>query len=336
MNFKEKIFKAPATLALACRFDWSTLCTRWCMQHMLKKLCVALFSASAALSATASFAQNSTANETIVVEGQRKTLTKMLRDVIAEAPTGQIGRFETKLCPKVIGLPADWSSRIEAMVRKNAQAAGLSMQPSDCRPNALVIFIDEPQRLVRELSKAESGFFGHIDANDKKRLIETVRPVYSWRVTDIKDRDGLDLGVVRSLPSGSGSVGGNGALPANARIVRNARATHIGENTRQDILLSFAVIDSAKAEGKTLRQLADAATLYLLLDIKLDSEAQAAKDSILSLFVPRPEGAVLPERMSSVDQAMLAGLYQIKDNALNARAQRSKIVTRIRKTEEAK
>lgn len=308
---------------------------------MLKILCAALFSVTAALHATASLAQNSTANETIVVEGQRKTLTKMLRDVIAEAPTGQIGRFETKLCPKVIGLPADWSSRIEAMVRKNAEIAGLTMQPADCRPNALVIFIDEPQRLVSELSKAENGFFGHIDMHDKKRLIETARPVYSWRVLDIKDRDGLDLGVVGSIPvatgpNGASASGGPGGMPVNARIVRNARAAHIGENTRQDILLSFAVFDTAKAEGKTLRQLADMATLHLLLDIKLDSEAQAAKDSILSLFVPRSNGAALPERMSSVDQAMLAGLYQIKDNALNARAQRSKIVTRIRKSEEAK
>jgi hypothetical protein len=275
--------------------------------------------------------------ETIVVEGQRTTLTTMLRNVIAEAHTGQIGRFETKLCPRVIGLPADWTAYTEQMVRRNAEVAGLSMQTVDCHPNALVIFIDEPQRLVSELSKFEGGFFGHLDLHDKNRLIGKARPVYSWRVIDIKDRDGLDLGVVKGIPvatsSNPGSTGGmpTSFMPVNARIVRNARASHVGENTRQDILLSFAVIDKASAEGKTLRQLADIATLHLLLDIKMDSEAQAAKDSILSLFVPRSEGSAVPDRMSVVDKAMLAGLYKIKDNALNARDQRSKIASQIRK-----
>ncbi|HMS20330.1 hypothetical protein [uncultured Sphingorhabdus sp.] len=102
-------------------------------------------------------------NSDIVVKGRTEELRYMLKDMLNEsASSKQIGRFEQRLCPKGVGFPADWSKMLEDMVRKNATTGGLKLQKEGCKPNAMIIFIDEPQRLVSEMGKALPEFFGHM------------------------------------------------------------------------------------------------------------------------------------------------------------------------------
>ncbi len=260
----------------------------------------------------------------IVVEGRAKELRYILKDVLAvSGEEQQIGRFERKLCPKVVGFPADYSAIIERLVRNNAAEAGLKLQKEDCKPNALVIFIDEPQRLVSELAKAEPEFFGHMGDADRAALSAVYQPIYSWRVTDVRSSRGVELQTLQAI---------NGEA-SNARIVRNAEATRMHENTRQDILLSFAVVDIAKTEGKSMRQLADLATMHLMMDIKADAEKASAPESILTLMADGHAPDALPPRMSVMDKAMLRGLYQFGDNAQKASVQRGRIAKEIAKQE---
>ena len=117
----------------------------------------------------------------------------------------------------------------------------------------------------------------------------------------------------------------------NAQVVRNSAATRLYTNTREDMAFGFAVIDSQKLEGKTLRQLADLATLHLLLDVKQDA-GTSNRSSILSLFEERPQGAAGPAELSQFDKAMVRALYSPPENNRTAAQQFAQIATAIRRS----
>jgi hypothetical protein len=95
------------------------------------------------------------------------------------------------------------------------------------------------------------------------------------------------------------------------------------------MLFGFAVIDAAKIQGKSMEQLADLATLHLLLEIKQD--ALNPPGSILSLFDERPQGAAAPAGFSTYDRAMIDGLYRPHENNRTPAQQFSQIATAVRK-----
>ena len=78
-----------------------------------------------------------------------------------------------------------------------------------------------------------------------------------------------------------------------------------------------------------MEQLADVATLHLLLDIKPD--AASSPGSILSLFDDRPEGVAAPQGLSAYDRAMIEALYRPHENNRTPSTQFSQIATAVRK-----
>jgi hypothetical protein len=301
-------------------------------------------SLAAAFAAIALTAPAFAAEPEIVVEGQRKQLSAQLKQLFNESSSGQLGRFEESVCPAVIGFPAEWTGILDGLLRKNISAAGLKVQDTGCRPNALLIFIDDPQAVVQGLYEAQPDFFGVMSPAKYHELSDAKRPVYSWHVIEQRSRDGVALNSVSGIGNGSGASSPVGS--SGAKIVRNAAATRLYNNVREDMLLSFAIIDKPQTQGKTLRQLADLATMHLLLDIQ--PGAKASGDSILSLFdngdantaTPNGDGVniALPERMSDLDKRTVAGLYAIPGNNYNAATQRDRIAARItkdRKNEDA-
>ena len=95
--------------------------------------------------------------------------------------------------------------------------------------------------------------------------------------------------------------------------------------------MAFAVIDRQSSAGKNLRQLADIATLHLLLDIK-QATAPIVRGSILSLFELRPAGISTPPNMSQFDRAMVQGLDGPNENNRTAAQQYSQIATAVRRS----
>jgi hypothetical protein len=269
----------------------------------------------------------------IVVEGTKAELRSTLREMLNTAQSStQIGRIEQEFCPWVIGLPADWAEILQKLVRKNAQLAGLRLQPDGCRPSALVIFINEPKKLVLELGKADPSLFGNRTEAERIAIAKDDQPIYSWRVTEIRSANGEAMSRARSIP---GRVA-NSKIGVDALIVRNAKAARTSENTRQDILLSFAVVDIERTVGKSLRQLADIATMHLLLDLTEKAQGLAEPDSILRLFSEETNLDSAPTQMSVTDKAMLSGTYRFIGNDQRADVQVGRIAQEVkRKKEEA-
>jgi hypothetical protein len=96
------------------------------------------------------------------------------------------------------------------------------------------------------------------------------------------------------------------------------------------MLVGFVVIDRQQTPGKSLRQLADLATMHLLLDINQDAGTRDP-GSILSLFEPRAEGVSAPPRLSKFDRGAMRGFYTQRENNRSARQQAENIAGEIEK-----
>ena len=262
-------------------------------------------------------------NDVIVVQGQKKEIAQALRQLIKPSGSEQFARFEDDVCPLIAGMPRDWTAVLTRMVRDNVVAVGGKVGRNDpgrkCSINAVVIFIDQPLELVKALAEAEPDFFA-MTPREMTNFTASQRPVTSWHVTDTRDRDGKELG----------SVGSIGGAPSDAKIVRNASASRLYSTIREDMLTGFVVIDRQATVGKSLRQLADLATMHLMLDVKQDAGARDGS-SILSLFEPRPEDVPPPRGMSRFDRGALAGFYTQRENNRTASQQRNNIADAIRK-----
>lgn len=276
----------------------------------------------------AALQQQPTDSQTVTVTGRTKRVTSILKTVLRPSGLDQLGRYEVPVCPGVNGAPKGTGYTLLRLIRENAAANGVRLEEPGCKPNALALFVTTPDALVTGLKKKAPGYFGLISAPDFKRLSTSGAPIRSWHVIETNGRNGEmleDFGGLNGEPSSG-----------YAKVVKDAAATRVYENTRQDILLGFAVIDSNATVGKTVQQLADVISMHLFLDLGQDAAKSAGSGSILSLFEPRDPAQALPAEMSSFDKGVLAGTYALERNNYNAQFQRHRIAREIAKEEAAK
>jgi hypothetical protein len=276
--------------------------------------------AAAQIGVRASTADQEQSSESIVVQGQRRQIAQALRKLIAPSDSEQLARFEDEICPMVIGMPRDWTASLTRMIRGNVAAVGGKVGKPGCKVNAAVIFIDQPLELIKAFADAEPGYF-NMTPRELAKFTAAQRPVASWHVTDTRGRDGEQLGQV-------GSIGMDG-IPTDAKVVRQASASRLYSNVREDMLVGFVVVDRQQTPGKSLRQLADLATMHLLLDVNQDAGARDP-GSILSLFEAPGEGPP-PMRLSRFDRGALRGFYTQRENNRSARQQAENIAKAIEK-----
>ncbi len=274
---------------------------------------------SAQIGVRASTADSSQSQESIVVQGQRKAIAQAVKKLIEQSKSEQFARFEDALCPIVIGMPRDWTASLTRMIRENVVAVGGKVGKPGCTFNAAIIFIDQPLELVKAFAEEEPGYF-NMTPRELQHFTAVQRPVTSWHVTDMRDRDGVELGQMGSL----------GMMPSDAKIVRNAPASRLYTPVREDMLVGFVVIDRMATPGKSLRQLADLATMHIMLDVNQDAGARDP-GSILSLFEERAEGVPVPARLSQFDRGAIRGFYTQRENNRSARQQAENIASAIQK-----
>ncbi|MCL6683763.1 hypothetical protein [Sphingomonas alba] len=295
------------------------------MNRVLSVTIAALLAAAGAVPAAAqvdvraSSASSKQTDESVVVTGQRKQIAQALKKLIEQSDSEQFARFEDELCPIVIGMPRDWTASLTRMIRENVIAVGGKAGKPGCTFNAAIIFIDQPLELVKAFAEEEPGYFS-MTPKELAKFTAVQRPVTSWHVTDMRGRDGQELGQMGML----------GGMPADARINRNAAASRLYTNVREDMLVGFVVIDRQQTVGKSLRQLADLATMHIMLDVRQDA-SELDPGSILSLFEARADNSPAPDRLSQFDRGALRGFYTQRENNRSARQQAENIARAIEK-----
>jgi hypothetical protein len=265
--------------------------------------------------------------ESIIVQGQRRQIAQALRKLIAPTDSEQLARFEDAVCPIVIGMPRDWTAKLTRMIRDNVTAVGGQVGKPGCTINAAAIFIDQPLELIKAFAEAEPGFF-NMTPRELKQFTAVQRPVASWHVTDMRGRDGEELGGVRSIVDPSS--GAHLPVDGSAKVTRGVTVGRLASPVREDMLVGFVVIDRQQTPGRSLRQLADLATMHLLLDVNQEA-GERDPGSILSLFEQRSDGAPAPMRLSQFDRGALRGFYTQRENNRSARQQAENIARAIEK-----
>ncbi len=239
----------------------------------------------------------------IVVQGAKKEIRRQLWQML-EPTEGYITSFDDTFCPIIIGFDAEYSAIIEKRIRDNVRAAGIEPMEAPCRPTAVMIFIDEPQELVNGLRKTRPGIFNSNYVAEIRAMAEQDRPYYSWKAIDQRTVDGVPLR--------------DGVAPA--------RATRLAANARYDIVGSYLIVDIDKTPGMSLDQIADFATLHLLVELDRDVAKIAEPLSILRLF-DIDDPSLLPHSMSAQDRAMLSGIYDSDLTELSGPQQRQRLAT---------
>ena len=257
----------------------------------------------------------------IVVTGQKLTreTARQYVNEVSRPVDGQLPTFRNPVCPEVIGLPAEQGNVIVARVRKVAQHVGVKLAKPGCSGNLRIVVVEDSQTFVSELRKQKPQFFGGMERSEIERLMKDQRPALAWNAVQTQNEDG---NVYSDNAPGKSSFGG---MPANrvsagdessgaadmprgglgSKTQRTSSASIIKQSTRQAILESYVVVETAAVNGKTPMQVADYATMRALAAAQ-PPEGVAQVDTILSLFNDGPEP---PASIRAPDVAYLKALY---------------------------
>jgi hypothetical protein len=207
-----------------------------------------------------------TENVTVTAAKSREALDKFAKAFTTPTKlTGKIARWETAVCPSVVGQKPAFTVFIAERVKAIAAATGAPVNTnSTCTPNIQIIFTTTPQQLLDQIRKDDPDYLGYATTSAQREALATItRPVQSWYTTETIDLDGvhrmdggrkLGNGITMSnfsafaMPSSSGVNRDPIDLPyaTYARVTGN----HINDGARTGLNHVIIVIDSTKLAGQ--------------------------------------------------------------------------------------
>lgn len=255
----------------------------------------------------------------LVVTGQRgrDRRSEMFVDAIVQpSQHDQIARFEDPLCPTSIGLAGQDAGIVERRIRAVAEAADVRTAKPGCRPNLVILVVDDRARAVAHWQKTRPDFFETLTKAEVAALTDGSGPVAAWQIVHLKGADRRPVG-----RTDDGVV--------DYYVQNQVVPTRIGTTIQFEFYGSFLLVEASALQGKTLMQLADYAAMRTLA--RTDDRRGAAQPmpTILSLF--GPDGAdAAPPSLTHWDLGFLTGLYRL-DPAFRANEQRKAIAHSLRR-----
>ncbi len=200
-----------------------------------------------------------------------------------------LARFEDRLCPGVIGLDPDFAAMFNQRLRANARQLGLRLLDDECRPNFVVVFVDDGEGLLRRLMDQSPEYFQYLDSGEQNDILEP-GPVHVWTNVEPRTLTGMPIAQVRNLTA-----------PPTMQV--SGAHSRIYTTTRNDIVTVMITFDRSAVSGMTLVQLADYATMRGLAQTRPPQDPTL--DTILTLF----DNDAPPPGLTDFDQAYLRSLY---------------------------
>jgi hypothetical protein len=250
-------------------------------------------------------------DQPIIVEGRptaEKHLDQFIATVLPAPVHGQLGRFETAVCPVAAGLSREQDELVAMRMRHVAQAAGIPVARPGCRANVILIVSNDKSALIGRLLRERSYMFpkswgvAHIHA-----LARDPAPAAAWSVTDVVTADGQPLNYSVEAPFNRTSRMLSRLAPA-ARPYSRA---------------SVVIVQASALEGLTTTQLADYAAMRALAPVSPPPWRGAALPTILTAL-ETPIGQPVPLTLTSWDLSLLRSFYSTRLNA-NAGYQRAQL-----------
>ncbi|HUQ13290.1 MAG TPA: hypothetical protein VM055_03345 [Novosphingobium sp.] len=240
------------------------------------------------------FAQDSGA---IVVEGDRQREAEIVRDLAHDLtrppPVDKpVPKFMEPVCLGAFGIEAGYGAALVDRIADNAREVGAPVGKPGCRPNVIVAFVEDGDRAIRALKKARPGVFGDLTDYQIKQAMNEDGPVRVW--TPVETRD---------------SFGRSMALSTDEEYTTNKliSGSHIAVPVQAAMTAAVVLISRRVVPGKTIRQLADYATMRALAATRPTGEgAGSGPRTILALF---DAGDAAADGLTGFDRAYLKALY---------------------------
>lgn len=246
-------------------------------------------------------AQDTTKQERdeIIVQAERdraKAARELAKDVTRSLKIRTpLERFRDPICPYVIGAEPQAAYAIESRIKANAEQAGLTVGGKDCRKNMLIAFVADARQELKTLLTQKRRSFGNLTRFERKRLERESGPTRAWHVVIPGDADGNSL-----LTAEDGTP-----------VSVSNHASRISTRYTRLIESSVVLIELSAANGMTLEQIADFATMRGLMPVvEIGGEAHST-NTILSLF----DGEFPVPGLTSFDRAYLKAYNS--DNTLD-------------------
>lgn len=310
------------------------------MRTALAALALTLFASPAAAQERTGTPTGTEADaDTIVVTGSAisdDAVAEFLKAVTVEAEGGQLAAFHAPVCPVSFGLPDTYNAVIEERIRSVAEQAGIGVADEDCSPNIAVFFANDGAELITRLRAKHPAMFAGRDASDNRGLVLDEGPVRAWQVLDVRGSDGRRVRRVSvlDLRQFTGNPGTGTVHTPRGKVLDGVRPSLLTRATRQDLALSYVVIDVAAIDGLSLGQVGDHAAMRALAQTDPEDAAATGQPTILTLFRDRRTGRAPADAITEWDGAFLKSLYETR-RTVSAGLQRSNMTRIVREELEA-
>jgi hypothetical protein len=207
-----------------------------------------------------------------------------------------LARWDTPVCPTVIGLPREEVEFILGRIAEIARAAGVPMAGESCNPNLFVVVTADPKGLLEgwnDHNNTRLGIFNGAtwrhDLNGAPQsvvepFINTPRAARVWYYTGASD-------TWNALRAAAGP---------------NLEPSVLSMNIVYGFFRVFVIADQTRLNGPTIGQFADYVSMVGLAQIKPDTHL-GDTPTILKLFDEVPQPA--PAGMTDWDRSFLKSLY---------------------------
>ena len=250
------------------------------------------------------------ASKEVIVTARKMRIDDYIRRVrqLSDSQLGQMTRFEEPICPQVVGLPESMSTTVEHLIGEEVVRAGATKALTTCTPNLIVIIAEDGNKFLIGLNKKNPGLFDGFYISQKDAFNKQKGPVWSWRTTIPKRRDGGPVNHISSISFSANDP--PRPLGKGAYIVSDIEPGRLSAPVRVDMASAIIVINAQAVNGTNLRQLSAFCAMVGMSPINTAHAKDNPESSILSLFSMDDHQRTLPDDLSAFDLAYLRALYR--------------------------
>jgi hypothetical protein len=291
----------------------------------MKRLLMTLWLAATGAQGQETAPSPKAAIDTVEVVGHRAKLGKEVHSFVSTLTKldGElVSSWAAPICPKVVAEDAAHAEYVRRrLLEVAAEVPFDANSDAKCRANLFVVLTGAPEEFIAGWKERDPGMFIWRPRRGVSRSPESL-PVRTWHNVAIEPAGGGPM-VTGSgaIPSTGAKSTGLGELPTTSSYDGGSRLdSKVSENLQSALVL----VDTNKAAGVTLRQLADYIAMVSFSKVDLEADFGQA-NSILRLFAG-DEATVRPGGLTAWDLAFLRGLYRQSFEAVH---QRTAIASRM-------
>jgi hypothetical protein len=240
-----------------------------------------------------------------------------------------IARWNSPICPKVIGLHDTYGRMVEDRLRGLAQRVGIKAADTPCRSNIVISFVTDGKAMARRIASRDPVVFNEVPQYAREDLIHGTAPVRWWYSTALGTSDGLSVSPQISGPEALGAGSEQSGWLLGVPGVRGFRPSVVQTQTIRSLQSATVIIDINRAHGLPLDSVADYAALVAFAEMKPVSSPP--DNSLLGLFASGGARSTLTD----YDISFLQGLYDMPAARAGWQQRRMLVARLVQDAEEA-